>query len=249
MKPANRANAPTRVLLADDHAVVRDGLRALIEAQGGMTVVASAGTGSEAVRDARKHNPDIAVLDIAMPELNGIEAAQKIRECCPDTSVVILSMYGTADHVSRALHAGVAGFVLKRSASGELVNALKSARNGHPYLCSRITKVLIDEFLARSGSAGNSSPLARLSAREREIVQLIAEGHSCADIAAKLYLSPKTVYTYRRRVMAKLDVPDVTALIRFAVAHGRQRIPVAAIHPDTQHTRFAVPGPVIDVWQ
>jgi DNA-binding NarL/FixJ family response regulator len=201
-----------RVLLADDHAVVRFGLRALLE-MSGMEVVAEAGEGREALRLVEELAPDVAILDVTMPGLNGIEAAAVLRERSPATRVVILSMHSNREHVHRALAAGASAYLLKGSASEEIVEAIRTVSMGGHYLSRELAPV-------NATTAGAASPLESLSARERQVLQLVVEGHSSAEIAALVHLSPKSVDTYRSRLMKKLGVPDVTALVKFAVQHG-----------------------------
>ncbi|TMH87476.1 MAG: response regulator transcription factor [Betaproteobacteria bacterium] len=204
------------VLLADDHAVVRDGLRALLET-GDLQVVATAGNGREAVAEALRLRPDIVIMDIAMPELDGVEATRRIVEKCPETRVLILSMYLSAEHIYRALQAGAQGYVLKESAGEEVVEAIRTLRAGKRYLSHRITETVIDDYL-REGA--NVSPLDSLSLRERDVLQLVVEGRTNAAIAQALSLSPKTVETYRARIMKKLKVRDTVELVKFSMRHG-----------------------------
>jgi DNA-binding NarL/FixJ family response regulator len=204
------------VLLADDHAVVRDGLRALLEV-GDLQVVAVAGNGREAVAEALRLRPDIVIMDIAMPELDGVEATRRIVEKCPETRVLILSMYLSAEHIYRALQAGAQGYVLKESAGEEVVEAIRTLRAGKRYLSHRITETVIDDYL-REGA--NVSPLDSLSLRERDVLQLVVEGRTNAAIAQALSLSPKTVETYRARIMKKLKVKDTVELVKFSMRHG-----------------------------
>jgi len=204
------------VLLADDHAVVRDGLRALLET-GDLQVVAVAGNGREAVAEALRLRPDIVIMDIAMPELDGVEATRRIVEKCPETRVLILSMYLSAEHIYRALQAGAQGYVLKESAGEEVVEAIRTLRAGKRYLSHRITETVIDDYL-REGA--NVSPLDSLSLRERDVLQLVVEGRTNAAIAQALSLSPKTVETYRARIMKKLKVRDTVELVKFSMRHG-----------------------------
>jgi DNA-binding NarL/FixJ family response regulator len=205
-----------RILIADDHAMVAEGLRSLIDAQSDMEVVGLAGNGREAVRQALETNPDVIVMDNAMPELNGIEAARVIRERSEHTRVLMLSMHSTSAHVHRALQAGASGYVLKESVGRELLDAIRTVHVGRRYLSKR----LADDLLDRLVSDAPEDPLSRLSARERQVLQMIAEGHAVVDIAGKLSLSRKTVETYRERMMEKLGLHDVAGLIKFAIQHG-----------------------------
>jgi len=204
-----------RVLLADDHAVIRDGLKALLQRAADISVVGEADNGRDAVRRSEKLKPDVVVMDLTMPGLNGIDAARLLREKCPATHVVMLSMHSDAEHVFRAFEAGATGFVLKESAGEEVAAAVRAVHVGRRYLSRSIEG---PEATGRS-PARVVSPLDRLSAREREVLQLVVEGRSSAEIAAAIHLSPKTVETYRVRLMAKLGVRDVPGLVRFAIEH------------------------------
>lgn len=207
----------TTVLLADDHAVVRDGLRALLEQGRDFEIVGVAGNGRDAVSEAQRLLPDVVVMDIAMPELDGVEATRRIVEKCPATRVVILSMYLTSEHVYRALHAGAHGYVLKESAGDEVAEAIRAVQAGKRYLSHKISETVIDDYLRE---AVHVSPLDSLSLRERDVLQLVVEGQTNNAIAQKLSLSPKTVETYRTRIMRKLKVPDTVELVKFAMRHG-----------------------------
>ncbi len=207
---------PVTVLLADDHAVVRDGLRALLAGSHDLKVVGVAGNGRDAVSEAQRLHPDIVIMDIAMPELDGVEATRRIVEKCPDTRVLILSMYLSAEHIHRALQAGAQGYVLKESAGKEVVEAIRALRAGVRYLSHRITETLIDDYLRD----GDVSPLDSLSLRERDVLQRVVEGETNAAIAHALSLSPKTIETYRSRIMKKLKVHDTVELVKFAMRHG-----------------------------
>ena len=208
---------PVSVMLADDHAVVRDGLRALLEGGNDLQVVGVAGNGREAVAEALRLRPDIVIMDIAMPELDGVEATRRIVERSPETRVLILSMYLSAEHIYRALQAGAQGYVLKESAGEEVVDAIRALRAGKRYLSHRITETVIDDYL-REGA--NVSPLDSLSLRERDVLQLVVEGRTNVAIAQALSLSPKTVETYRARIMKKLKVRDTVELVKFSMRHG-----------------------------
>jgi DNA-binding NarL/FixJ family response regulator len=208
------------IILADDHTVVRDGLRFLLEAQPDLTVIGDAANGREAVRQVAQHCPDIAILDIAMPELNGIEAMGQIHELCPDTQVIILSMYATTEHIFRALQAGARGYLLKESAGAEVVEAVRAVNIGRRHLSQKISDKVVNGFVGQDEAKRDQAPLARLSPREREILQLVVEGKSSAEIGHTLALSPKTVETYRSRLMKKLGLSNLPDLVKFAVRHG-----------------------------
>jgi DNA-binding NarL/FixJ family response regulator len=205
-----------KVLIADDHAVLREGLAALLSAQPDITVVGGAANGREALNLARELAPDLVVMDVAMPELNGIEAARELARRDPPIPVVMLSMHSGIEHVTRALQAGAAGYLLKDSAGREIIEAVRAVHAGRRYLSPPVAEIVAQHV--RSGSPG--SPLDLLSPRERQILQLVAEGRTSAAIAATLHLSPKTVETYRSRMMDKLEVADVTGLVKFAIRHG-----------------------------
>ncbi|MCS7062058.1 MAG: response regulator transcription factor [Anaerolineae bacterium] len=211
---------PIRVFLADDHAIVRDGLRVLLEAQGDIQVVGAASDGRQTVELAKQLLPDLVIMDIAMPGLNGIDAAEHIRRACPSVRVLMLSMYSTAEHIVRALNAGAQGFLLKESAGAEVVQAVRSIVAGRPYFSEKILDAGILPLADRRLGAPFKSPLDRLSARERQVLQLVAEGKTSAQIAGMLHLSPKSVETYRSRLMHKIGVNDLPALVKFAVQHG-----------------------------
>lgn len=205
------------VLIADDHTLVAEGLRHLVGSQPEMLVVGLAENGRDAVRAAMEARPDIVLMDHAMPILNGTEAARLIRERCADTRVIMLSMYSDAVHVYRALQAGATGYIIKRSVAKEVVDAIWAVHRGGRYLSRELADVVIDHVVHRSAP---DDPLERLSSRERQVLQMLAEGHSVAEIAATLSLSPKTVETYRARMMEKLGIHELAGLVRFAIQHG-----------------------------
>ena len=209
-----------RVFLADDHAVVREGLRLLIEAKGDIVVIGEASDGRETVRLVKQLQPDVVVMDITMPELNGIDAAYRIREESDSTEIVILSMHASTEHISQALRAGAKGYLLKESAGKEVVQAIRAAHAGKRYLSRQITEAVVDDYVHKFETLSDVSPLERLSSREREILQLIVEGKSNPEIAKLLSLSVKTVETYRSRLMDKLDLKDLPGLVKFAIRHG-----------------------------
>lgn len=205
------------ILIADDHAVVAEGLRHLISAQAEMDVIGLAENGRDAARIAMETRPDIVLMDHGMPLLNGTEATRLIRERCPATRVIMLSMYSDAVHVYRALQAGATGYILKRSVAREVVDAIRTVHRGGRYLSKQLSDVIIDNVVRETGP---DDPLERLSSRERQVLQLLSEGHSVAEIAATLSLSPKTVETYRARMMEKLGIYELAGLVRFAIQQG-----------------------------
>ncbi len=204
------------VILADDHPVVRDGLCFLLNAQSDIKVVGTADNGHEAVQLATKLNPNVAVMDIAMPLLNGIEATQQITSTCPHTRVMILSIHFTSVHIQRALQAGAMGYLLKESAGEEVVEAIRTVHEGRRYLSRKIAETVVEDYVRQGGG----DVLEGLSPRERQVLQLIAEGKTSAEAAQLLFLSVKTVETYRSRFMQKLGLKDMTALVKFAIQHG-----------------------------
>ncbi len=206
-----------RVLIADDHGVVAEGLRSLVEAQTDMKVIGLVEDGREAVRRAMESSPDVVLMDIGMPVLNGTEATRIIRERRPQTRVIMLSAYSDPVHVYRALQAGASGYIAKKSVAKEVVDAIRKAHEGRQHLSGQLTETLIDHVVHKAAS---DDPLLRLSSRERQVLQLLAEGHSIAQIAKALSLSPKSVETYRARLMGKLQIRDLANLVRFAIQHG-----------------------------
>lgn len=208
------------VFLADYHAVVRDGLKLLLETEADIRVVGQATDGRQAVRQVARLLPRVAILDIAMPELNGIEAARQITEACPKTQVIILSMHSSSEHIFQALRAGARGYLLKEAAGTEVIQAVRAVNHGGRYLSQKIADLVIDTYLRQGEAVALDSPLNSLAPREREVLQLVAEGKSTAQIAQILPLSPKTVESYRSRLMKKLGLKDRSALIRFALQHG-----------------------------
>jgi DNA-binding NarL/FixJ family response regulator len=205
-----------KVLIADDHGVVVEGLRFVVEAQADMEVIATVQDSREAVRRAADGGPDVVLIDHAMPVLNGTEATRLIRERRPATHVIILSMYSNRVHVLRALQAGATGYVVKKSAAKEVVDAIRAVHRGGRYLSRDLADGLIDDAVHKTGE----DPLQRLSSRERQVLQMLAEGHAAAEIATILSLSTKTVDTYRARMMEKLEIHDFATLVKFAIQHG-----------------------------
>ena len=209
-----------KVFIADDHAIVRDGLRSLLEANPDIEVVGDAADGRQAVAQVIKLQPDVVVMDISMPELDGIAATRRVLDALSKVQVIVLSMIGTPEHISRALQAGARGYLLKESAGREVLDAVLSVQAGNVYLSQPVLNTLITDYLQCRAEMENKGPLDCLSEREREILQLVVEGKTSAEIAEILFLSPKTVESYRSRMMHKLDVPNQSALIKLAVEEG-----------------------------
>ncbi len=207
-----------KVLLAEDHHLVREGLRALLHEQGGFEVVAQAQDGLQAVLLAEKLRPDVVVMDISMPNLNGLEATSRLRDLATPPYVIILSQHSRTDYVVQALLAGASGYLLKDSVADELPLAIRTVLDGETYLSERLPRDEIEEHLHRRSAI--PSPLERLTQREREVLQLVAEGNTNRQIATKLGISVKTVEKHRFNLMEKLNIRDVTGLVRFALANG-----------------------------
>lgn len=210
-----------RILLADDHTVMRRGLRFLLESQPDLTVVAEASDGREAVQQAETAQPDVAVLDIAMPNLSGIEAAQRITAQAPKVAIVMLSMHSDEGYVLRALKAGARGYLLKDAAESDLIEAIRAVHQGKTFFSSEISKMLVEDYIREIRSRGVDDSYELLTSREREILQLLVEGNSNKDIAARLNVSPYTVETHRRNIQEKLNLRSFAELILYAV---RKRI-------------------------
>ena len=205
---------PIRILLAEDHVIVRQGLRALLE-QAGMTVIGEASDGQEALRIAHAQHPDVAILDIAMPHLNGIETARRLREALPKTKIVLLTVHTEDPYVLEAMQAGAVGYVLKTQAAADIVQAIRDVVQGEIYLSSRVSRAVVKAYLTRS-----DLPPDPLTSRERETLQLIAEGQTTKEIAWHLGLSVKTVESHRIRLMRKLDIHETATLVRYAIRRG-----------------------------
>jgi DNA-binding NarL/FixJ family response regulator len=216
---------PVRILLAEDHTLVRAGIRALLQECGWVKVVGEAGEGNEVLRLVKKERPDIVLMDIAMPGLNGIEATARIRREYPDTKVIILSMYANEEYVLQALRDGASGYLLKDAGPVELELAIKSVVRGDTYLSPPISRQVIADYIGRFGkkmgnSEANQHVFEILTSRQREILQLIAEGYTTKDISLKLNLSINTVETHRSQLMERLGIHDVAGLVRYAIREG-----------------------------
>lgn len=209
-----------RVVLADDHHLVRQGIRSILEHAEDVEVVAEAADGHEAIQLVRQLQPDVIVLDIAMPLLNGIQVTEQIRSLGLATRVVILSMYGDDTLVRRVLRQGAFGYLLKRSVAEELLLAIRAASQGEHYLSPTVSRAILNDFLEGQTGEADIDPFDRLSPRERQVLQLLAEGHTNTSIAQQLIISTKTVEKHRANLMLKLNVQDLAGLIRIAMKHG-----------------------------
>jgi DNA-binding NarL/FixJ family response regulator len=209
---------PIRALLADDHTLVRAGIRGLLQGLPGVEVVGEAEDGHEALRLAEALRPDVVLLDIGMPGLNGLEVAGRLVALDPSIRVLILSMHTSEEYVLRALRAGCAGYLLKRSAVSELEVAVRAVARGETYLSPAVSKQVVDDYVGRTGGAAD--PIDALTPRQREILQLVAEGNTSKEIAERLGLSFKTVEAHRAQIMERLGVRDLAGLVRFAVRVG-----------------------------
>lgn len=209
-----------RVLVADDHAIIREGLRVMLGNQPDMEVVGEAKNGREAIQLVDEYEPDVTVIDISMPELNGVEAIQQMRSRYPHLQVVVLSIHETKPYVYRALKAGANGYLIKETAGLQVVDAVRAVYRGERYLSERIAELVMSEASSKLEASMETHPLETLSMREREILQLVAEGKTSQEIAERLSISPKSVDTYRSRLMHKIGVEDMAGLIKFAIQQG-----------------------------
>jgi DNA-binding NarL/FixJ family response regulator len=209
-----------RILVVDDHAVVRRGVRALLEGQPGWEVCGEAGTGTGAVAAAARLKPDIVILDLSLPELNGLEATRQILQQSPKTDVLVLTMHHSEELAQQVLQAGARGYVLKSDAAESLVAAVGSLQRHEPYLAPRITELVLDSYMRGPAPTREGDTRARLTTREREVLQLVAEGQSTKAIAASLGISIKTVESHRANVMRKLRLRSAAEAVRYAVRNG-----------------------------
>jgi two-component system, NarL family, response regulator NreC len=211
--------AKIRIVLADDHKIIRDGLRALIEKEKGMEVVDEASDGREAVKLAWETRPEIVIMDVNMPDLNGIEATRQITSKFPEIKVIALSMHSDRRFVAEMLKAGASGYLLKDCAFDELIHAINVVRSRKVYLSPGVSGIVVADYVEKLGSSENIAANV-LSDREREVLQLITEGVSTKEIAEKLFLSAKTVETHRRQIMSKLNLFTVAELTKYAIREG-----------------------------
>ncbi len=211
----------SRILLADDHTIVRKGLRSILEREPDMEVVGEAADGREAVRKASALSPDIVVLDITMPKMNGIEAAARIARESPATKIIALTMHSSEEYVYALLKVGAKGYILKDSAPSDLIEAIRAVARGGTYLHPDVSVTVVNEYLKRPAPRSRTGkPAEVLSNREREVLQLIAEGSTNKDIAARLSLSVKTIEAHRTRIMDKLEIHNIAGLTRYAISQG-----------------------------
>lgn len=209
---------PVRIFLADDHLLVRAGIRSLLEQIEGVEIVGEAADGHETMRLVEKQSPDILLLDVALPGLNGLEVARRLLRNRPELRVVILSMHATEDYVQQALQAGAVGYVLKEATVAELELAIRAVSERGMYLSPSVSRQVVGEYVR--GTEKKATPAERLTPRQREVLQLLAEGHSTKEIAFRLGLSVKTVETHRARLMERLGIRDLAGLVRYAVRTG-----------------------------
>ncbi len=208
-----------RILIAEDHLMVRAGIRALLEKAGDVSILGEASNGQEAVEMARELKPDVLIMDIMMPRMNGIQAAENIRNLRLSTRILLLSMYADAGFIHQALQCGVKGYVLKSSISDELLWAVRAIANGQTFLSSPISEIVVESAIHPHSSGLESDPLSNLSPREKEILQLIAEEYTSVEIAKMLFISEKTVEKHRAKLMEKLNVRNLAGLVRLAVKY------------------------------
>jgi two-component system, NarL family, response regulator NreC len=209
-----------RVLVADDHAIVRDGIKAAVGAVGDISVVGEAENGKEAVSMTRELTPDIVIMDIGMPVLNGIEATRQITKAFPGAKVLILTMHNDDKYIFQSLKAGATGYVLKGSGMAELIDAIRSIHSGNPYFSPPVSRKIMESYLSDEDTKKKGGRSEILTGREREVLQLIAEGYSNLKTAELIGISPKTVETHRSNIMKKLGVHDVAGLVKYAIKQG-----------------------------
>jgi DNA-binding NarL/FixJ family response regulator len=212
--------AKIRVTIADDHAIVRDGIRALLALTGDVEVVGEATNGREALEMVRKLMPDVVLMDIAMPLMDGLEATRRIHKEFPATRVIVLTQYEDREYVLRVIEAGATGFISKTAAFSDLVSAIRSVHRGDSFLSPSVARYLVEDYQQAAGMRDNQDPYRQLTDREREVLKLVAEGHSTQEIADMLVLSPKTVDGHKTNLMAKLDIHNRTELVKYALRKG-----------------------------
>lgn len=210
-----------RVLIADDHALVREGIIALLAHYDEIEVVGEASDGIEAIRRVSEVMPDVLLMDIGMPKLGGLEATIEIKKTCPDVKIIVLTQYDDREYVSRFLKAGISGYLLKKAVGNELINAIKAANRGELYLFSSIAAEVVSGYLGRDvKTSAEESPYDKLTDREKQVLKLLAEGHSHKEIASDLNISAKTVITHQTNISQKLNIHSRTALVKYAISTG-----------------------------
>jgi DNA-binding NarL/FixJ family response regulator len=225
----------TRILIADDHEVVRKGIRSILEAHPGWEVCGEAGDGRHAVEMATQCKPDLVVIDIGMPQLNGLDATRQILKALPSTKVLVLTMHESEQVVQQVLAAGARGYLMKSDASRDLVNAIEQLQRNKTYFTSKVAQLVLDSFL-RPRAAADISAVRSLTPREREVVQLLAEGKSTKEVAVALNLSVKTAETHRSNIMRKLDIHSVSELVLYAVRNNIVQVVSPALEPDRSNS-------------
>ena len=208
---------PVRILVVDDHAVVRHGVRALLESHEGWEVCGEATTGRDAVTQTLQLRPDVVVMDLSLPELNGLDATRQILKAAPNTEVLVLTMHHSEEVARDVLQAGARGYVLKADADENLIAAVDSLRQHKPFLTSTVTKLVLDDYVRRGGAADEGGAMVNATAREREVIQLLAEGQSNKEAAATLGISVKTIEAHRANIMRKLQLHSLSDLVRYAI--------------------------------
>jgi DNA-binding NarL/FixJ family response regulator len=209
-----------KILIVDDHTIVRQGLRALLEAQTGFQVVGEAENGRDAVKKAQELTPDVVIMDVAMPILNGLEATRQIKRLLPDTKVLALTMYNDEEYVFQILKSGASGYLIKETAANELITAIQSVNSGTPFFSPLISRKIMESYLKEDEEKKTRGESDKLTNREKEVLQLITEGHTNNEIANLMNISVKTVETHRAHIMSKLDIHDVAGLIKYAIKKG-----------------------------
>ena len=209
-----------RVLLAEDHTIVRKGLRSLLDGEAGIEVIGEAEDGREAVEKVQQLLPDVVLMDIAMPGLNGLEATRQIKKRFPEVQVLILTMHANEEYIFQILRAGASGYVVKQAAPTELISAIRAAYRGDSFLSPSISRTVIQEYIRQAEAMAEKDSYDQLTTREREVLQLIAEGHSNREIAELLHISVKTVETHRANLMDKLDIHSTAELTQYAMRKG-----------------------------
>jgi DNA-binding NarL/FixJ family response regulator len=209
-----------RVFLADDHTLFREGVRALLERQPTITVVGEAGDGREALKRIEETAPDLVIMDIVIPGLNGIEVTRQIKKTRPDLKVLVLSMYDDQEYAYEVLQAGASGYIQKDTVGQELINAIEVVSRGGCFLCPSIATKVVEHYVRRTDESGPAAPPGELTPREREVLQLVVEGNSNAQVGARLGISPKTVEVHRSRIASKLAIRDLPGLVKYAIRKG-----------------------------